>query len=701
MDISTEISLIYVATAAWVVCVPLVAYQLRKRSGAWRARGTSERAFHQDILNAIAEPVFIKGAYRQWHDGNTAFWRLVSCSPGDLIGSRRVDMFSESSIPSLNKHEDLVLKRGFTNISEEEIILADGSTMRAMITRAPLTLPDGKPGLVGVIHDVTHQKTIERELKEHKNNLQRLVDEQTTALTEALAEAQTVSHLKSDFLSNMSHELRTPLNSIIGMAELVLEGELSDDQHEMMITLGAASKNLLEIVNDILDLSKIESGSLELENIPFDAQQVISEIISMLEPLARRKGIELDWNDHHVGPVFIKGDPLRYARIITNLISNAVKYTDEGQVEVALNHMSIGGPYCVLTATVNDSGVGIAEDAMDKIFDKFTQADSSTTRKYGGTGLGLAITKQLIDKMNGAISVDSELGVGSTFTVRIPFERCEAIEYSERPSLETVQCGTISSDQAHVLVAEDHPLNQIFICKLLESIGIKHIHMVENGVDVVDFVDSNHPDVVLMDCHMPKMNGYDATKAIRNLGDEREHIPIVAMTANAMTGERERCLEVGMDDYISKPVNKTLLINILAQWLRFDPSVLGQKKQPANSNQAATNPMLDLTSIKRFSGGDDEMTCEFVDIFTRQSTQQLQKLDALTVDGPSKEWVETAHLLKGGAATMGAMQMREICATAQEMLEASTRERQVIHNKIEQSFLLVKQELTKQHLLRA
>ena len=654
-----------------------------------------ERAFNQDILDAIADPIFVKGGDYEWRGGNKAFWHLVNSDAKQLIGSRDDSICSDASKELVRQWESSVVESNVTNSNEEVFSVSDENDMHAIVIRSPLKMPDGDRGLVGVIHNITHLKEVEKELADHRDNLEKRVAEQTETLKAALKEAEAVSDLKSDFLANMSHELRTPLNSIIGMASLLLEDDLSSEQHEMMATLETASKNLLDIVNDILDLSKIESGVLELEHIAFDAQSVITKVTNILAPLASRKGLALTWHGKGLAPVFVIGDPLRYERVITNLVSNAIKYTDAGEVDIFFDVMSAGDGQRMLKIAVQDTGIGMTDEMLDRMFDKFTQADTSTTRKYGGSGLGLAITKQLIDKMHGSIAVESEKGKGSTFTVRIPFEICDGIAKVEEQEVALNQCGIIPPSKVRILIAEDHPLNQVFVRKLLTSVGIDNIRIVENGEDALQVVTDDEYDIVLMDCHMPKMNGYDATKAIRQMGGAYQHLPIIAMTANAMHGERERCLDVGMDDYISKPVDKKLLVNILSNWINFGDLVESLTKEPVAEEEEIL-PVLDLVSIRTFSGDDKELEREFADIFIQQSLKQLEELSQNIVDGQSQSWVETAHMLKGGAATMGAMQMRALAANAQGMFSDSFANREAIYDRMNQAFAEVKQEIDAQ-----
>lgn len=490
-------------------------------------------------------------------------------------------------------------------------------------------------------------------------------------LSIAKENAELATRTKSDFLANMSHELRTPLNSIIGMSQLLMEGKMHPHQHELIDTMSSASNNLLEIVNDVLDFSKIESGSLELEHIPFSVHRVSQKVVNILKSTASKKGLVLVLHDSLKSYQLVLGDPTRFSRMLTNLVGNAIKYTERGSVTVRISDEFTTEMNMLFSLSVTDTGIGIPADKIDKIFEKFVQADTSTTRKYGGSGLGLSITKQLVDMMHGTIHVTSEVDKGSTFTVIIPFDFARDGDVEDDSETESKSCGTLAPSQARILLAEDHALNQIFMRRFLPSLGLEHFTIVENGRDAVREVASSHYDLVLMDCHMPILTGYGATAEIREAEKKTgRHIPIVAMTANAMMGERQRCLQAGMDEYISKPVEKRAFIKALSQWIKFptEEDVIVQL-------MAQQHPALDLSTLRTFSEGDIAMEKEFAATFVAQANQHISQLNAYCVDGMCEEWKEAAHSLKGGSATMGAIRLRELAAEAQEMLIATAGER--------------------------
>lgn len=397
---------------------------------------------------------------------------------------------------------------------------------------------------------------------EEKNALVTALEKTKSELIASKELAESATEAKSRFLATMSHEYRTPLNGILGMTSLLLDKSLSHEQEQYVSTIKNSGEVLLRLVNDALDFSKIEAGQLKFELLDFDLVSTLQDLKKSFEFLAQQKGLEFQLEVDSKIPLYLKGDPGRIRQILTNLIGNALKFTSSGFVKVKVRRLDSTSNYIKLHFEIKDSGIGISNEDVQKLFQEFAQADASTTRRYGGTGLGLSICKRLVEMMDGNIGVSSLPELGSTFWFTLNL----------LPGSETVHETSTNNDtdraQLHlrVLVAEDNQVNQLIITKILEKLGAQCL-VVGNGKEVIDALQATPFQLVLMDCNMPEMDGYEATHLIRakNLVPDKT-IPIIAMTANAMRGDAERCLDAGMDDYLSKPLNFKKVSEVLLKW---------------------------------------------------------------------------------------------------------------------------------------
>ncbi len=413
--------------------------------------------------------------------------------------------------------------------------------------------------------DITDRRKADEKL--HKTNLQ---------LNDACTAANEANRLKSDFLANMSHEIRTPMNAIIGMTDLALQAGLPPEQTEYIETVKESADYLLHLLNNILDLSKIEAGKLELQEMDFDLDKVLDNIIKTHSVTADKKGLTLTYGTSDDIPAYLKGDELRLWQIISNLAGNAIKFTDTGKISINVKREAsengeehADNQNVLLHFLISDEGIGIPQDKLDSIFDNFTQADGSSTRKFGGTGLGLAISRNLVQMMNGNVWAESSPDHGSTFHFTARFGTGNKCAKQEVELPEPVVKQDNTAKNIHILVVEDNAVNQTLAVRILEKAG----HIVElanDGEEALKCLEIKRSDIVLMDLQMPNMDGFEATRIIRNSKDNTfdPEIPIIAVTAHAFKEEKERCLETGMNSCITKPFNRNDLLQEIERLLR-------------------------------------------------------------------------------------------------------------------------------------
>ncbi len=390
---------------------------------------------------------------------------------------------------------------------------------------------------------------------------QQILKKHNIALKKAKEEAENANKSKSDFLAMMSHEIRTPMNAIVGFSDFLMNSSLDTKQEQYVKTIKNSSKLLLEIINDILDFSKIESGKLEIESYEFNLHELLNDISNVFNDLMSEKRINFELKKPNELPHTIKADQIRLKQIIFNLLSNALKFTDEkGSILLEVNFNDLNNR---LTIAVTDSGIGISGEKLAKIFEAFTQEDTSTTRKYGGTGLGLTISLKLVELMGGTMNVKSSVGKGSTFSFNIPVQKTHsALESKSDPAKTQTLTFDLSSK---ILIAEDNKTNQLMLSIILDELGVSY-DLAKDGVEAFNMCSKNDYSLIFMDENMPNMSGIESTQKIRTLKKDR-HIPIVAVTANAMVDDRKRFLDAGLDDYISKPYSQEDVLNVLKKFL--------------------------------------------------------------------------------------------------------------------------------------
>ncbi|MBN8450339.1 MAG: PAS domain S-box protein [Candidatus Accumulibacter sp.] len=445
----------------------------------------------------------------------------------------------------------------------------DGSDYVEFVIITPIHEADGRvTHFVAVKEDITEKQRLGKELDQHRHHLEELVDSRTAQLVEARQLADIANRAKSAFLANMSHEIRTPMNAIVGLTHILRQARPTPEQAGKLERIAVAAAHLLSIVNDILDLSKIESGKLDLEQTDFSLASILDHTRSLIFELAQAKGLALSVEADGV-PQWLRGDPTRLRQALLNFASNAVKFTEWGAITLRARLLEDHGDQVRIRFEVEDTGIGIAADDLSVLFQPFAQADVATTRNYGGTGLGLAISRRLVELMGGEMGVESEVGRGSKFWFSICFERGTGVLHAEPDVADTTDSAEDELRQHHggwhLLLVEDNPVNREVALELIHAAGIT-ADSAADGVEAVAMASSKHYDLILMDMQMPRMNGLDATRAIRSL-PSGVATPILAMTANALNENRQACLDVGMNDFVSKPVDPQLLYAMLSKWL--------------------------------------------------------------------------------------------------------------------------------------
>jgi len=505
-------------------------------------------------------------------------------------------------------------------------------------------------GMIGIATDITDLKNSEIELK---NNL---------------SIAQETQKVKEQFLANMSHEIRTPIHGIMSLTNLLIKTNIDNDQMTYLNAIKKSADNLLVIINDILDLSKIEAQKMTFESTIFSATELVSTTFELFRAKGNEKGITITKNIDDCIPEYVKGDPTRLSQIINNLVNNAIKFTHKGGVEIGVKLVDTNENCSMIAFSIKDSGIGISQNKLSTIFDMFTQAGDDITRKYGGTGLGLSIAKKLVDLQGGIIKVDSVIDEGTTFTFSMPFDHPDPVELEAHHSQSEEPESRIDSE-LRILIVEDNDINRLVINKIMKDWGVKLDNAV-NGVDAIDKMKLKDYDIILLDIEMPEMNGYQCIREIRTaLPEPKCHVSVMAMTAHANKKERDKCIGLGMDDYISKPFDpldlkqKIVALSKKSLGVTCEVEPIVDEKAPA---AAPTQKLTNLDYLRELSDNNESFFKDFISLFLNNTPETMAELEK-QLSGKNWEGVrQAAHKMKPSLNYLGLKEAQGLAASVEE-----------------------------------
>ncbi|MDF1549159.1 MAG: ATP-binding protein [Bacteroidales bacterium] len=604
--------------------------------------------YARSLIEASRDPLFTISPNGKITDINNASINITEVTRENLIGTDFFEYFTEPE--KAREIYKQVFEEGF--VVDFPLTIRDGKFTDVLFNGSVYRDEFGVVlGVVVVARDITDHKRIEAELMAAKQQAElttKIAEEAQIKAEKAAQTAEEATRSKQQFLSNMSHEIRTPMNAIIGFTKVLLKTELSIKQKEYLDAIKISGQALIVLINDILDLAKVDSGKMIFEKTPFKMRASIFAMIHLFESKIREKNLKLIKNYDPKIPIIVLGDPIRLHQIIINLLSNAVKFTNYGSITFDAALLSEDDDNIIIEFTVTDTGIGIAKDKIKHIFENFQQATSETSRIYGGTGLGLAISKQLVESQGGTISVKSTIEKGSSFRFSLPFQKTNAqAEYKD----EMVELKFID-EKLKILVVEDIPLNQLLIKTILDEFGYEN-QIAENGKIAIEKMKSEPFDLILMDLQMPEMNGFEATEYIRKTMNSQ--IPIIALTADVTTVDLNKCKDFGMNDYITKPLDERLLYNKIHALLL---EAKHKKNAKAKKITKTITPKhhekyVDLTYLVKRTKAKPELMIEMIALYLNQTPVLVKTMKKSLSDKDWKGLYSAVHKLIPSFVIMG------------------------------------------------
>ena len=578
-----------------------------------------QQAYSRSLIEASRDPLVTINTQGKIMDMNQALLKVIDKKREEVVDTDFCLYFTNKE-----KAEDVykqVFEKGF--VTNYSLTMEDGKLTEVLFNGSVYKDQSGKViGAVVVARDITLQKALEKELTEAK-----VFAEHATSIAEkATIVANESVKSKQQFLSNMSHEIRTPMNAIIGFTKVVLKTDLTAKQKEYLTAIKMSGDALIVLINDILDLAKVDAGKMTFEKTPFKLKLSIKAMLHLFETKIQEKNLELITNYDPNIPEVLVGDPVRLHQIILNLVSNAVKFTNKGKITVSVFLVSENEQKVTIKFSVADTGIGIKDTKIEKVFENFQQATSGTSRIFGGTGLGLAIVKQLVEAQNGKIEIESEVNKGSTFSFSLDFKKTKADAVLEP---EILQLNTDIKD-IKILVAEDMELNQLLMKTLLDDFGFE-CEIAGNGKIAIEKLQTKTYDIILMDLQMPEMNGFEATQYIRET--MKIDIPIIALTADVTTVDVAKCKEVGMNDYISKPVDERLLYSKLISVIK-KPVLIIEEKRDGNAIIEKVK-YVDMSYLIKLTKSNPELMSEMISVYLKQTPPLVRTMKQSFLD---KDW---------------------------------------------------------------